>query len=94
MGQEIPHSRFSDDDFRHYQQMLENESALLKKWFDADYFECAHPVAGCELEAWLIDERGMPAPINVECLEALGDEDASYLICNRRCSLDGISFVL
>jgi gamma-glutamylcysteine synthetase len=77
MGQEIPHSSFSDDDFRHYQQMLEDESALLKQWFEENRFECQHPVAGCELEAWLIDDRFMPAPVNVECLEELDDEDAS-----------------
>jgi len=77
MGQEIPHSSFGEEDFRHYQKMLEDESALLKQWFDEQRFECAHPVAGCELEAWLIDDRGMPAPVNVECLEALDEEEAS-----------------
>ena len=38
MGQEIPNSRFSEDDFRHYQKMLEDESALLKQWFDGNCF--------------------------------------------------------
>jgi gamma-glutamyl:cysteine ligase YbdK (ATP-grasp superfamily) len=77
MGQEIPHSNFSEEDFRHYQQMLEEESALLKQWFEDNRFECEHPVAGCELEAWLVDDRGMPAPVNVECLQALEEEEAS-----------------
>ena len=77
MGQEIPNSRFSENDFRHYQKMLEDESALLKQWFDGNVFECDHPVAGCELEAWLVDERGIPAPVNVECLEALDEDKAS-----------------
>jgi gamma-glutamyl:cysteine ligase YbdK (ATP-grasp superfamily) len=77
MGQEIPHSSFSDGDFRRYQQMLEDESALLKQWFEENRFECQHPVAGCELEAWLIDDHCVPAPVNVECLEELDDEDAS-----------------
>ena len=39
MGQEIPHSSFSEEDFRHYQQMLEEESALLKQWFEENRFE-------------------------------------------------------
>jgi len=77
MGQEIQHSRFSDNDFRHYQHMLEDESALLKRWFETNRFECVHPVAGCELEAWLIDDRGTPSPVNVECLKVLDDADAS-----------------
>jgi gamma-glutamyl:cysteine ligase YbdK (ATP-grasp superfamily) len=77
MGQEIPNSSFSEADFRHYQQMLEDESALLKQWFDDRKFVCAHPVGGCELEAWLVDDRGTPAPVNVECLQALDEDKAS-----------------
>ena len=57
--------------------MLEDESALLKQWFDEDRFDSQHPVAGCELEAWLIDSRGSPAPVNVECLAMLDEDQAS-----------------
>ena len=77
MGQEIANSRFSEKDFRHYRKMLEDESALLKQWFDEERFVCPQLVAGCELEAWLIDERGAPAPVNVECLNMLTEDEAS-----------------
>ena len=66
-----------DQDDPWIQKMLEDESRLLKQWFDEQKFVNAHPVAGCELEAWLIDERGIPAPLNVECLEVLDSDEAS-----------------
>ncbi|TNF99659.1 MAG: glutamate--cysteine ligase, partial [Gammaproteobacteria bacterium] len=77
MGQEIPHSSFTESDFQHYREMLKEESHLLKQWFDEERFVNEHPKAGCELEAWLIDQQGVPAPVNVECLEALGSDQAS-----------------
>jgi len=77
MGQEIPHSSFTKADFLHFEEMLKAESALLKRWFDEGRFTCDHLVGGCELEAWLIDGHGIPAPVNVECLARLDADKAA-----------------
>jgi len=77
MGQEIPHSFFTEADFQHYRRMLEDESRLLRQWFDGGVFDGGKPVAGCELEVWLIDEEGAPAPVNAACLEELDEGQAT-----------------
>ncbi len=77
MGQEIPHSFFTEADFQHYHKMLEDESRLLRQWFDRGAFDSSKPVAGCELEVWLVDENGMPAPVNAACLKDLDEGQAS-----------------
>ncbi|MDH5711470.1 MAG: glutamate--cysteine ligase, partial [Gammaproteobacteria bacterium] len=51
---------------------LEGETALVKEWFDNRRFSSGELMAGYELEAWLINKRGHPAPINKEFL-ALAD---------------------
>ena len=71
MGEEIQHPAFSADDFAKFRRMLDDESRLLRQWFDEEAFENTHPVAGSELEVWLVDEKGDPAPRNVECLNEL-----------------------
>ena len=73
MGQEIDHSRFGADDFRRFRDRLVAETALLEYWLAEGALECDQPMAGCELEAWLVDTRGRPAPINQPFLEALDD---------------------
>ena len=77
MGREIPHSFFTETDFQHYHKKLEDESHLLRQWFDNGVFDSGRPVAGCELETWLVDEDGSPSPVNAACLEIMGDADAS-----------------
>ena len=36
MGQEISHKHFNKKDFSLYRERLEQETALLKQWFDED----------------------------------------------------------
>ena len=71
MGEEIQHPAFSAEDFAKFQSLLEEESRLLEQWFADKVFEDTHPVAGSELEVWLIDEQGEAAARNVECLNEL-----------------------
>jgi len=77
MGEEIQRSTFSEADYARFRQRLADETALLKQWFEQRRFEEAHPVAGFELEAWLVDEQYRPAPRNEEFLQRLADPLAS-----------------
>ena len=72
MGQEISEARFSRQDFITFHQRLAEETALLAEWFRQDRFDPGPPVAGFELEAWLVDERLRPAPVNARFIERLG----------------------
>jgi len=69
MGQEIDSSRFSEDDFQQFRRGLQAETAELQAWFDGQRFSSAGPVAGYELEAWLIDAQGRPAACNQAFLQ-------------------------
>jgi gamma-glutamyl:cysteine ligase YbdK (ATP-grasp superfamily) len=71
MGQEISDARFTQRDFDHFYQRLAEETALLAQWFADNHFDDAPPVAGFELEAWLVDDALRPAPINQAFLQRL-----------------------
>ncbi|MES9874141.1 MAG: glutamate-cysteine ligase family protein [Candidatus Sedimenticola sp. 6PFRAG7] len=73
MGQEIADSRFSDDDFIAFSERLESETRLLGNWLRDGVFPSTEHVGGFELETWLVDSAGDPAPINDLCLEKLND---------------------
>lgn len=71
MGQEIHETSFSRDDFTQFRHRLAEETVLLETWFAANRFDASPPVAGCELEAWLVDAALRPAPINGELIKSL-----------------------
>ena len=71
MGQEIEEVQFTPDDFVEYADRLRAETALLGEWFSADIFSPRDRMGGFELEAWLIDSRGRPAPVNETFLKHL-----------------------
>ncbi|MGA7802611.1 MAG: glutamate--cysteine ligase [Gammaproteobacteria bacterium] len=73
MGQEIADSCFTDDDFVRFGDRLRVETDLLRQWFREGRFAQGQPVAGFELEAWLVDDRNRPAPINDAYLAKLSD---------------------
>jgi hypothetical protein len=73
MGQEIRQSHFTRQDFRRFRARLRQETATLSDWFHADRFAPAGGVAGFEIEAWLVDRGGQPAPLNRLFLERLAD---------------------
>lgn len=70
MGQEINSTRFTDRDFREFRVRLEQETRLARDLEAARRFDDRHPVAGFEIEAWLIDAEHRPAPVNKAFLEA------------------------
>ena len=77
MGQEISLSHFDEGDFTRFHQKLEQETLLLDKLIAQK--TCSHrdPVAGFEIEAWLVDKNMRPSPINKHFLATLNDPLAS-----------------
>ncbi|RMG27538.1 MAG: glutamate--cysteine ligase [Gammaproteobacteria bacterium] len=73
MGQEIAHAHFSREDFARFSARLAEETARLETWFREGRFAPEGNMVGFELEAWLIDARGRPAPANEAFLEAVDD---------------------
>ncbi|HHO67967.1 MAG TPA: glutamate--cysteine ligase, partial [Gammaproteobacteria bacterium] len=71
MGEEIRHSHFRPRDFEVFQARLAEETRLLGRWFAEGCFSTDVPVCGLEMEAWLIDADGRPAPLNRAFLDAL-----------------------
>lgn len=71
MGQEIPTSQFTQHDFDVFAQRLRDETRCLHDYFQEDRFCSLHNVGGFEIEAWLVDSRAMPNPINDRFLELL-----------------------
>ena len=72
MGSEVPHRYFDADDFSHFRERLDNETALLKTLFEKGGFSPRGNVIGFELEAWLVDSAGNPAADNEQFLDKLG----------------------
>lgn len=73
MGDEISRTHFHADDFREFDRRLHAETALLEQLFAEGGFSTHAPVCGLEIEAWLIDGAGGPAPVNSAFLAALAD---------------------
>ena len=77
MGEEIKSSYFNDDDFSHYKECLSRDTAKLNILFEEDALAKSHPVAGFELEAWLVDRDLHPSPVNDAFLEKFNNPLAS-----------------
>jgi gamma-glutamyl:cysteine ligase YbdK (ATP-grasp superfamily) len=73
VGEEISSSHFHAEDFARFDERLQAETALLGDWFRQDRFSTQVPVCGLELEAWLIDAQGRPAPCNQAVIERVND---------------------
>ncbi len=70
MGQEITTDKFSKQDLLNFNRQLKLETAELQQWFENNLFSFHKPVAGYEMEAWLIDQHGRPAMCNEQFLKA------------------------
>ena len=73
MGQEISDSHFSEEDFVRFRNRLVAETALLEHWVREGLLDGGEPMAGCELEAWLVSDQGLPAPVNQAFLDEMDD---------------------
>ena len=73
MGQEVERYRFNSRDFRSFESRLRAETDLLSEWFRTGAFHGGHPVGGVELELWLVDPDGFPAPENEAVIAECND---------------------
>ena len=69
MGQEINTRHFTEQDFESFRQRLARETRLLADWFEQGSLSHHEPMAGYEMEAWLIDDQAQPSPSNKAFLE-------------------------
>lgn len=65
MGQEIQSEAFTEADYNTFRERLKQETLTLKTWFESRQFDYSDQLTvGLELEAWLVDENVLPAPVN------------------------------
>jgi len=73
MGQEIQDVHFTEQAFAEFRRRLQAETTLLNTWEQEGRMRDAPFRLGYELEGWLIDGEGMPAPRNQEFLARVDD---------------------
>lgn len=73
MGQEIGTSGFAEADFTAFRARLADETADIAHRLAGGRLSHAGPIAGFELEAWLVDPDYYPAPYNQSFLARLDD---------------------
>ena len=74
MGEEIDRGSFSADDFAQFKEQLQQQTGLLKNWFEDGVFSEQTPSGGFELEAWLVDADAQPLPINETFIKKLNND--------------------
>lgn len=74
MGEDIAKVHFAQQDFTDFRQHMEQELELLRQWEREGRFHAGPFTAGLELEAWLLEPDGRPAPDNGQFLESLSHE--------------------
>ena len=74
MGEEIDRGSFSADDFVQFKEQLQQQTGLLKSWFEDGVFSEQTPSGGFELEAWLVDADAQPLPINEKFIKKLNND--------------------
>lgn len=77
MGQEIHTQFYQASDFLHFQQQLAIETRLLEQLIAQGKCSQHRPVAGFEIEAWLLDDDMRPAPCNEAYLALFNNPLAS-----------------
>ncbi len=75
MGQDVERSRFDHRDFERFARHLRAETDHLHALEEHGALSAHAPVVGLELEAWLIDAAGRPAPRNEAFLAAIDCPD-------------------
>jgi gamma-glutamyl:cysteine ligase YbdK (ATP-grasp superfamily) len=73
MGDEITRRHFTADDFSAFHERLRIETTAIEDHFSNNRFSPRGQTAGFELEAWLVDRQGNPAPVNNRFLETLNN---------------------
>lgn len=74
MGEEIQYSRFNKSHYDQFEQRLSEETRLLGELFENNELSSHPAIAGYELEAWLIDDKGAPYSHNEQFLKLANNE--------------------
>ncbi|MGR8931049.1 MAG: glutamate--cysteine ligase [Gammaproteobacteria bacterium] len=77
MGQEIHTTAYLEADYRRFQQRLSVETELLGKFIQHHVCSERPPVAGFEIEAWLLYDDMRPAPKNETYLQTFNNPMAA-----------------
>lgn len=80
MGEDIKSSHFSVGDFTRFEEALGNETEELRRYFNDEVFVRSHPVAGYELETWLVDKDFNPYPCNERFLAGLDASLSKWIV--------------
>lgn len=75
MGQSVERSCFEHRDFVRFQRALSAETDWLHDLVERDQLSQHVPMAGLELEAWLVDAAGRAAPRNAEFIARCASPD-------------------
>lgn len=75
MGEPVDRSSFEQRDFLRFRRALQAETDWLHDLVERDGLSRHEPMAGLELEAWLIDAAGCAAPRNAEFIARCGTPD-------------------
>lgn len=89
MGQEINANAFHADHFTRFHQQLVLETEYLKQVITKGQCSKKPPIAGFEIEAWLIDDLMQAAPNNVSFLQNLNDPLAFPELAKFNIELNG-----
>jgi gamma-glutamyl:cysteine ligase YbdK (ATP-grasp superfamily) len=76
-------------DFAAFRQRLAAETHLLAEWLDESRFPDRPPEGGYEMEAWLIDAAGLPAPANQAVISHLPPDVATPELAQFNLELNG-----
>lgn len=89
MGQPINRTHFESKDFSWFKARLEAETALLARYFAERRFDNRAPMAGYELEGWLVEPAGSPAPLNGPFLRRIHDPNVVSELSKYNIELNG-----
>jgi gamma-glutamyl:cysteine ligase YbdK (ATP-grasp superfamily) len=73
LGLEIDSCTFSQVDFQQFRKNLSRETKWLRQAISSKALSEKSPIAGFEIEAWLVDKEMNPAPLNSCFLDELND---------------------
>ncbi len=94
MGDEICKDHFEQEDYRLFNQKLEQEMAFIRHLFASNAFDNQTRKLGYELELCLLDHSGAPAPMNQQVLEQANNPLLTYELARFNLEINGNAFDL
>ena len=94
MGDEVSKDHFNPEDYRLFQQKLDEETEFVRALFAEKRFDNATRKMGYELELCLVDSDGLPAPFNQQILEKANNPLFTYELAKYNLEINGNAFDL